>query len=426
MILFIFIFVFCIICINLLVSYSLDADFHFQQKPLQQNKITPKPQQGKIIPKPPQQSKPLLGKITPKPPQQSKPLQGKIIPKPPQQVKTTPNLQGGNWVQVSDGSEPSTSKLLDKLTNANAKQVVSYKGEKSVVNKGVFANIPTINIDGQTFGKKNGKLYYGNVVNGKFVPLGTVNSSGQLISSSGTVKRDGSQLLGALATGVAVGGAIGGPAGAAIGAAVGTFGSVLNNFLMGPQSQKQQSQVGQSVAIVNETTGKVQTFNVNPNGVYEQCIPQDGTQPQPRSGEFRFCAKHIANAIPAVWNGIVTNLKGRVPVRYLSSAIATLGPQNLLQQSLNNELTYYDYIQNMAKYLPNENPIPYSDYISNIFATAASFASLSASGTYDNINSISNSGSGVKTTPGACIAACVNAGKQSLYTCGLRCRLMLG
>ena len=122
--------------------------------------------------------------------------------------------------------------------SSNTSQKVSIKGQSATVSQGASATFqgkayPTLNVDGQTFVNTGGTIHYGNVINGTFVPSGTINKSGQLVSLSGRAQRGASPVLASMATGAAIGATMGGPAGAAVGAAIGAAGGALYNFLMG-------------------------------------------------------------------------------------------------------------------------------------------------------------------------------------------------
>jgi len=131
-------------------------------------------------------------------------------------------------VKITGISNPNSSKTSEK---------VSIKGQTATVSQGSNATFkgksyPTLHVDGQTFVNTGGTIRYGNVINGEFIPSGTINKSGQLVSLSGRAQRGASPVLASMATGAAIG-VSGGPVGIAVGAAIGAAGGALYNFLMG-------------------------------------------------------------------------------------------------------------------------------------------------------------------------------------------------
>jgi hypothetical protein len=95
---------------------------------------------------------------------------------------------------------------------------------------------------------------------------------------------------------------------------------------------------------------------------------------------------------------------------------------DLVTQTARVGMTYYDYLQNVAKYIPDADPVSYAQYSGHLAA------SMSMGGSAD----LFGGGQQAKTNPGLkptmhqCITGCMNAGKRSLFACGALCRIMSG
>lgn len=321
------------------------------------------------------------------------------------------NVQGFGSQAAKDVAKfvtgPQVVSIQDKIHTVSGRGTATFQGKP----------VQTIVIDGNTFANINGKLYTGSVTNGAFngiqISLDKRRDTGILGLISGAL----------VGGGAAVGGVLGGPLGAAAG---GAGGAAIASFIAGTQIGKGQTtnkppvtanakpsdiSPNTSYSVYDDKTNSVKVYNAtveNGKVVYSECDPTSRSL-------MRNCAKNVVNAVPAVWSGIMTQIRDRGPVQILQDFSGSLS--NLSTEAAKLGLSYYDYMQNVATYFPTETPKPYSEYLGEVVAMSSVAGGLYSSAT---------GSSGKLFTTQDCINKCISVGKGSLFDCGFRCRMISG